>query len=218
MRHSITAAAVALAIAAAPAGASAATTGGVTAPSVSGGTTTTSVTGGTRVTSTPAPPPARKHRKRKRRRKPPPAPAPVVAPTATHVFPLTAAFTYGDGFGVDRPGHMHQGQDLLAPQGTPIVAPHGGTVTKVAYQAGGAGNYVVLSGSGETLDYVFMHMVTGSVRVSEGQTVKIGQRIGDVGSTGASSGPHLHFEIWQGPWAAGGTAIDPLPYLKRWAR
>jgi murein DD-endopeptidase MepM/ murein hydrolase activator NlpD len=49
-----------------------------------------------------------------------------------------------------------------------------------------------------------------------GQTVRTGQRLGDVGSTGDASGPHLHFEVWQGPWQAGGRAADPLPYLKSW--
>jgi murein DD-endopeptidase MepM/ murein hydrolase activator NlpD len=111
---------------------------------------------------------------------------------------------------------MHQGQDLLAKQGTPVVAPRGGTVTQVAYQAGGAGNYVVVSGSGENLDYVFMHLADGTTRVRLGQVVRTAQRIGDVGSTGASSAPHLHFEIWQGSWQGGGKAIDPLAYLKSW--
>jgi murein DD-endopeptidase MepM/ murein hydrolase activator NlpD len=135
----------------------------------------------------------------------------------THRVPLVGLYNYGDGFGVDRPGHMHQGIDLLAPKGTPIVAPRAGVITRVAYQEGGAGYYVVLSGSREQLDYVFMHMVKGSTRVAEGQTVKMGQRIGDLGSTGASSGPHLHFEIWKGTWAFGGKPVDPLPYLKSWA-
>jgi murein DD-endopeptidase MepM/ murein hydrolase activator NlpD len=113
---------------------------------------------------------------------------------------------------------MHQGVDLLAPRGTPVVAPRGGTVTQVAYQRNGAGHYVVLSGAGEQLDYVFMHMIKGSTRVREGQVVKMGQRIGDLGSTGASSGPHLHFEIWQGAWADGGRAVNPARYLKSWSR
>jgi murein DD-endopeptidase MepM/ murein hydrolase activator NlpD len=133
-----------------------------------------------------------------------------------HRLPLAGPFTYGDPFGVTRPGHKHQGQDLLAPQGTPIVAPRGGTITQVAYQAGGAGYYVVLSGAGEDFDYAFMHMVKGSVRVRVGQPVVTGQRLGDVGSTGASSGPHLHFEVWQGAWQAGGHPVDPLPFLKSW--
>jgi murein DD-endopeptidase MepM/ murein hydrolase activator NlpD len=145
------------------------------------------------------------------------APPPRSAGSDDHRQPLAGPFTYGDGFNVARTGHRHQGVDLLAPKGTPVVAPHAGTVTQVAYQRDGAGYYVVLSGSGETLDYVFMHMVKGSTRVAYGQAVTLGQRIGDVGSTGASSGTHLHFEIWKGPWAMGGKAIDPMPYLKSWA-
>ena len=111
---------------------------------------------------------------------------------------------------------MHQGQDLLAAQGTPIVASRGDTVTFDDYQAGGAGWYVVVSGAGEDLDYAYMHMVAGSVLVKKGQSVTTGQPLGLVGQTGAASGPHLHFEIWQGPWQQGGHAVDPLPYLKSW--
>jgi murein DD-endopeptidase MepM/ murein hydrolase activator NlpD len=161
-------------------------------------------TGGTAPPSSSKPP---KHR----------TPTPPSA-TGTHRLPISGSFTYGDGFGVDRPGHMHQGIDLLAPKGTPILAPRAGTVTKVAYQAGGAGYYVVLSGSGEDYDYVFMHMIKGSVLVSQGQTIKIGQQIGNLGSTGASSGPHLHFEIWKGVWATGGKPVDPRPFLNKWSR
>jgi murein DD-endopeptidase MepM/ murein hydrolase activator NlpD len=137
----------------------------------------------------------------------------------SHRLPLAqGSYTLppGGNFGTSRTGHKHQGQDLSAPQGTPIVAPRGGVVTKVAYQAGGAGYYVVVDGAGEQYDYVFMHLVAGSTRVREGQTVRTGQRLGDVGSTGASSGPHLHFEIWQGTWQAGGKPVDPLPFIKRW--
>ncbi len=55
--------------------------------------------------------------------------------------------------------------------------------------------------------------------VREGQSVRTGQRIGAVGSSGASSGPHLHFEIWTGGgWYTGGHPIDPLPYLRAWPR
>lgn len=145
----------------------------------------------------------------------PPTP-PTPAPAGDHAFPLRGSFTYGDGFGADRPGHVHQGQDLLAPQGTPILAARGGTVTQVAYQAGGAGWYVVIDGADEDFDYAYMHMVEGSVLVKKGQSVSTGQPLGLVGQTGAASGPHLHFEIWQGAWQAGGHAIDPLPYLKSW--
>jgi murein DD-endopeptidase MepM/ murein hydrolase activator NlpD len=98
------------------------------------------------------------------------------------------------------------------------VAPRGGTVQRVAYQAGGAGNYVVLRGAGEDRTYVFMHLADATTRVTAGQTIATGARIGDVGQTGAASGPHLHFEEWTGAWSAGGTAFDPLPDLKRWDR
>ena len=137
----------------------------------------------------------------------------------THRFPVAGPYTYGgDGsrFGAPRSGHTHQGQDLAAAEGTPIVAPHAGTVTNVAYQASSAGHYVVLDSFDENRNYVFMHMQTGSVAVREGQRVRTGQLIGKVGNTGASSGPHLHFEIWQGVWQGGGTPVDPLPLLQRW--
>jgi murein DD-endopeptidase MepM/ murein hydrolase activator NlpD len=150
--------------------------------------------------------------------KPPKHRSPTPPSTGAHRLPISGPFSYGDGFGVDRPGHMHQGIDLLAPKGTPILAPRSGTVTKVAYQAGGAGYYVVLSGTGEVYDYVFMHMIKGSVLVTQGETVKIGQQIGNLGSTGASSGPHLHFEIWDGPWAAKGKPVDPRPFLNKWSK
>ena len=137
-----------------------------------------------------------------------------------HVFPLIGRFTYGispDGrFGAQRPGHIHQGQDIPAPTGTPVVAPRGGIVKVVSYQAGGAGNYIVLHGDGENLDYVFMHLRDGSTRVKEGDHVATGQQIAEVGSTGEATGPHLHFEIWKGAWAQGGHPVDPLPFLRRW--
>lgn len=139
-----------------------------------------------------------------------------------HRMPLAGAFSYGgpgSGFGAGRPGHTHQGQDMSAAEGTPIVAPRGGRIKAVGYQAGGAGNYVVLDGAGENRDYVFMHMRTGSTRVKVGQRVRTGQRIGDVGSTGVSTGPHLHFEVWVGGgWYSGGHPIDPLPLLRAWDR
>jgi hypothetical protein len=137
-----------------------------------------------------------------------------------HAFPITGSFHWGgDGsrFGAEREGHSHQGQDLAAAEGTPVVAPRAGLVEAVQYQAAGAGHYVVLDGDDEDHDYVFMHLRSGSVTVREGDRVRTAQRIGEVGNTGRSSGPHLHFEIWVGGWFAGGEPIDPLPLLKSWA-
>jgi murein DD-endopeptidase MepM/ murein hydrolase activator NlpD len=139
---------------------------------------------------------------------------------AGHVFPLDGSFDWGGRdarFGAKRKGHRHQGQDLAAAAGRPVVAPHAGVVEAVEYQAKGAGNYVVLDSDDEDYDFVFMHLRTGSVRVVVGQHVRAGEQIGAVGSTGESSGPHLHFEVWVGGWYVGGHPIDPLPLLKAWA-
>ncbi len=139
-----------------------------------------------------------------------------------HRFPIAGPFSYGgpdSRFGAPRRGHTHEGQDLPSPEGTPVVAPRGGVVTAVRYQAAGAGRYVVLDGLGEDRDYVFMHRRSGSTVVSEGQRVRTGQLVGEVGSTGESSGPHLHFEIWlDGGWYTGGHPVDPLPFLQVWDR
>jgi murein DD-endopeptidase MepM/ murein hydrolase activator NlpD len=137
-----------------------------------------------------------------------------------HRFPVAGPFSYGGAdsrFGARRKGHTHQGQDLAAAEGTPVVTPRGGTVKAVEYQAGGAGHYIVLAASGEDRDYVFMHLKSGSIPVVQGQTVGTGQRIAQVGNTGSSSGAHLHFEVWTGGgWYSGGKPIDPLPLLKAW--
>lgn len=137
-----------------------------------------------------------------------------------HRLPLIGSFDYGGegaSFGAERPGRSHQGRDLAAPEGTPVVAPRGGIVKRVAYQADGAGHYVVLDGDGEDRDYAFMHLQAGSIVVRIGERLRTGQLLARVGSTGISSGPHLHFEVWEGGgWFEGGRPVDPLPYLRRW--
>jgi murein DD-endopeptidase MepM/ murein hydrolase activator NlpD len=145
--------------------------------------------------------------------------APVTATTG--VFPVQGAYDFGgpdSRFGAAREGHSHQGQDIAAAAGTPIVAPRAGTVSWKAYQAEGAGNYVVLHAD-DGRDYVFMHMQTGSVIVAKDQVLAAGQPIGAVGATGHADGPHLHFEIWLDGWYASKAShpIDPLPDLLAWA-
>lgn len=149
-----------------------------------------------------------------------------VAPTATTVagtFPVQGPFSFGGDdarFGAGRPGHIHQGQDVVASSGEALVAPVAGTVTWKANQPGGAGIYVIVrgAGSGVARDYVFMHIKRGTVLVRPGDTVRQGQQLAQVGATGAASGPHLHFEIWLGGWyTRDGAPIDPLPQLQRWA-
>ena len=135
-------------------------------------------------------------------------------------FPLKGNFPYGDPgsrFGAPRSDRKHQGQDIAAPEGTQVRAVRGGVVKTAAYQAGGAGNYIVIDGAGENKDYVYMHLQDDSTRVREGQRVPTGAWISNVGNTGASFGAHLHFEIWQGPWwGDGAEPIDPFPSLRRW--
>jgi len=100
---------------------------------------------------------------------------------------------------------MHNGIDLACAQGTPIYATRAGKVTKTAYQAGGAGNYVSINHL-DGFSSIYMHMT--HYVVSAGQTVSQGQLIGYVGSTGISTGPHLHFGI-----SYAGTYVNPLAYI-----
>lgn len=78
------------------------------------------------------------------------------------------------------------------PIGTPIIAPADGVVEKIAYQAGGAGRYIMLR-HGRQYQTVYMHLSKTLVKV--GQTVKRGERIALSGNTGRSTGPHLHYEF-----------------------
>ena len=133
------------------------------------------------------------------------------------VFPLHAKHRYGDGFGAPRAGHRHQGQDIFASCGTPIIAPRGGSVKANSYQSA-AGNYVVIDGADTGYDFFFAHLRERSP-LQVGDHVISGQRIGNVGDTGDAVGCHLHFEMWTPPgWYTGGHAFDPLPFLKAWDR
>ena len=100
---------------------------------------------------------------------------------------------------------MHNGIDLAAAQGTPIYATRAGKVTRTSYQAGGAGNYVSINHL-DGFSSIYMHMT--HYVVSQGQDVSQGQLIGYVGSTGISTGPHLHFGI-----SYAGTYVNPLAYI-----
>ncbi len=150
----------------------------------------------------------------------PPAPIPAPAPATGGLFPVQGPYSLGSAgsrFGAQRSGHVHQGQDISAADGTPVITPRAGVVHWRAYQAVGAGHYLVIRADDGT-DYVFMHLVAGSELVEKGDRVRMGQQIGQVGSTGDSDGAHLHFEIWPDGWyAPGSDPIDPLPQLQAWA-
>ena len=100
---------------------------------------------------------------------------------------------------------MHNGIDMACASGTPIYATRSGTVTVASYQAGGAGNYVSIN-HGDGFSSIYMHMT--HYIVYAGQQVSKGQVIGYVGSTGISTGPHLHFGI-----SYAGTYVNPLAYI-----
>ena len=154
---------------------------------------------------------------------PPAAPGPTAAPVVPGgVFPVAGPHSLGgegSAFGADRDDHVHQGHDVSAAAGTPVVAPVAGTITVRDYQADGAGYYLVEATS-DGRSFFFAHCQKDSFAVAEGQTVAQGQQLCRVGSTGASSGPHLHFEIWLGGWRTSKEShpVDPLPQLQAWDR
>jgi murein DD-endopeptidase MepM/ murein hydrolase activator NlpD len=133
-------------------------------------------------------------------------------------FPVRGPHDYGQGgaaFGAGRTGHSHQGQDVMADCGTPLVAARGGTVIMRTYH-GLAGNYLVIQDPITGQSNMYAHL-REPASVKRGQRVETGQPIGVVGDTGDASACHLHFETWDSPgWYRGGEPIDPLPALKRW--
>ncbi|GHG81744.1 M23 family metallopeptidase [Streptomyces griseocarneus] len=109
--------------------------------------------------------------------------------------------------------HKHSGQDLVVGTGTAVMSVHGGTVVKAGPNGGGDGpaygNAIVIKHDNNTYSQ-YAHL--SQVKVSVGQTVTTGQVIGLSGSTGNSSGPHLHFEIRTTPNY--GSGIEPVGFLK----
>ena len=120
---------------------------------------------------------------------------------AGFIWPVHGVLTSGYGW---RWGRMHEGIDLAVPVGTPVVAAAAGTVI-VAGWFGGYGNLVVVD-HGNGVSTAYGHNT--SVTVGVGQFVAQGQLVSYSGSTGHSTGPHVHFEV-----RVNGTAVDPLGYL-----
>lgn len=146
-----------------------------------------------------------------------PAPVPELPPLAAagsylpeapelfqgYIWPARGVFT--SGFGM-RWGRMHKGIDIAGPIGTPIMAAATGIVTFAGWNSGGYGNLVEIEHpDGSLTRYAHNHRIL----VSPGQSVIQGQLIAEMGSTGNSTGPHLHFELYP----PGDDAADPLAYL-----
>jgi murein DD-endopeptidase MepM/ murein hydrolase activator NlpD len=124
-------------------------------------------------------------------------------------------------FGAGRSGHIHQGQDVIAKPGTPLVAVRDGIVIDggggKSFYAYGGGNSLVIYSPIDDRSYVYLHLLHPAT-VQAGETVQAGQPVGQVGCSGSCDGPHLHFEIRLGRVAYGveRKAIDPLPFLQQW--
>jgi murein DD-endopeptidase MepM/ murein hydrolase activator NlpD len=135
-----------------------------------------------------------------------------------YAFPILGRHDFGDAgarFGAGRAGHTHQGQDVMAACGLPVVAARGGRVQYSTWDDLG-GNYIVIDGKGTPYDTAYMHLAEPSP-LKEGELVRTGQPIGIVGDTGDATACHLHFELWAAPgWYEGGSPVDPLPFLKKW--
>ena len=122
------------------------------------------------------------------------------ASASGYIWPVSGTLTSGFGW---RWGRMHEGIDIAAPTGTSVVAAASGNVIYAGYM-GGYGNLVVID-HGNGIATAYAHL--SGYAVSSGY-VGQGQTVGYVGSTGASTGPHLHFEV-----RVNGSAVDPMGYL-----
>jgi len=121
----------------------------------------------------------------------------------------TAEFTSGYGIRSDPfqgRAARHQGIDLAAAYGTPIYATADGVVTDAGYNSGGYGNLVKID-HGRGIETRYGHM--SAILVHSGQKVIRGQQIGRMGSTGRSTGNHLHYEV-----RIDGRAVNPIPFMK----
>jgi murein DD-endopeptidase MepM/ murein hydrolase activator NlpD len=128
-------------------------------------------------------------------------------------FPYVAPISYGYGPRVacSYCSSFHLGVDFTPGSGVPIHAIADGVVSSVKADQGGLGNHVTVDHvvNGQRVQSIYAHMAWGSIQVATGQQIAVGTVIGGVGSTGASTGAHLHLEIH-----VDGTPIDPFAWLK----
>ncbi|WP_307295019.1 M23 family metallopeptidase [Microbacterium natoriense] len=131
-------------------------------------------------------------------------------PDAAIQWPFLVGVSMSSGYG-PRWGRMHEGIDFTPGEGAPIQAIADGTVRIATEQGGGYGVTVYIDHviDGQVITSHYSHMQYGSLKVKAGDTVKVGDIVGDTGNTGHSFGAHLHFEI-----IVNGKTIDPLPWLR----
>jgi murein DD-endopeptidase MepM/ murein hydrolase activator NlpD len=136
-------------------------------------------------------------------------------PNGTIQWPFPIPVPISSGFGPRAAcgfcSSMHLGIDFTPGSGFPIHAIAAGTVIKVNAYAWGLGNHVVVRHeiNGQVVDSVYAHMQHGTMAVAEGQQIEVAHILGKVGSTGASTGSHLHLEIH-----VNGVPVDPFEWLQ----
>lgn len=163
---------------------------------------------------------------------PPPPPSRVSAPASSGYtstadtftnnpnspvqWPFTQGVPISDGFGYRSApcsgcSSMHQGIDMNPGRGTPIQIIADGVVSEVGNPSGELGVYAIIDHviDGQKVSSLYAHMLTGSLRVNVGDQVRVTDIVGQVGSTGMSTGAHLHFGI-----QLEGAFIDPYEYMK----
>ena len=128
----------------------------------------------------------------------------IAAQKAPFASPVKSAFRFTSGFG-RRWGRMHNGTDFAASHGTPIYATADGVVVHAGWQSGYGKLVKIQHQFGIETRYAHQ----SRIRVKVGQRVSRGQRIGDMGNTGRSTGTHLHYEV-----RVGGKAVNPMIYIK----
>jgi hypothetical protein len=134
----------------------------------------------------------------------------IAAQRTPFAMPVNGGVRHTSGFGVRRDprgggSRMHSGVDWAGPQGTPIVATAAGTVTFAGRQSGYGNLVIIRHDFGIETYYAHLH----TIGVSTGQRVSRGERIGGMGTTGRSTGVHLHYEI-----RVGGNPINPMTYIR----
>ncbi len=142
----------------------------------------------------------------------------TVAESSRVVFPVPAGtWVLTSEYGprvhpISGESSFHTGTDFAAPDGAPILAAADGTVT-VAESSGGYGGLIVIEHTlnGQTVATAYGHIWETGIHVQPGDTVTAGQHIGDIGSSGNSTGPHLHFEVRTG--GTDGEHTDPAAWL-----
>ncbi|SDE93793.1 M23 family metallopeptidase [Limimaricola pyoseonensis] len=128
----------------------------------------------------------------------------IAAEKAPFGNPVNASYRFTSGFG-QRWGRLHAGADFAAPIGTPVVATADGVVTEAGWASGYGRLIKIQHEFGIETRYAHLN----KIRVKVGQRVSRGDRIGDMGNSGRSTGPHLHYEV-----RVGGTPVNPMTYIR----